>query len=214
MVIDMHSNVHFAVGVLIASIAHFLLPMNIWFFILVILSAVLADLDVFASKIALQNNHRNLFTHSIYPSLILIAIGVPIAIFWNIHVIWLAGIAYGSHILLDCFDWKTRLFYGKKHFGWAFLITLDEKNLGKTRKQLQIESRMDFTSFAVYRYFKSMGMVVLGISLAIVSFLVLFVIASEFWYVFFGYFGLLEIHLYQKKKMETKYEDYEDEDDI
>ncbi|MHA1454231.1 MAG: metal-dependent hydrolase [Promethearchaeota archaeon] len=208
----MHTNVHFTVGILFASIAHRLFSINIWFFLIIIVSAAIADFDMVASKIAVNNDHRNFFTHSIYPAVILLAIGIPVGFIWNIHMVWISGIGYASHIFLDCIDWKTRLFYGKKQFGWAFLITEDEKNLGKSRKQLQIESKMDFTSFFVYRYFHSMGMLVLGITLTILSFLLLFVFASEYWYVFFGYFVLLEIPLYQKKKMEEKYDDYKDND--
>ncbi len=203
----MHTNVHFAVGVLIASIAHYFFPMSIWFFLIVIISSVIADLDYFASKIAIDNDHRNFFTHSIYPGLFCIVIGIVIAIIWNLHFVWVSGIAYSSHILLDSIDWKTRLFYGKKQYGWAALITTDEKNLGKTRRQLQIESKMDPIGFSVYRYFHDMGIVITGIILALISFFLLFVFASSYWYVFIGYFLLLEIYLYQKKKMEEKYED-------
>ncbi len=208
----MHTNVHFAVGILFASIAHRIFSLNIWYFLIITISAAIADFDLVASKIALNNDHRNFFTHSLYPVLILIIIGVPIGFIWNIHVVCISGIGYASHIFLDCIDWKTRLFFGKKQYGWAFLITEDEKNLGKTRTQLQIESKMDFTSFSVHRYFHSMGMLVLGITLAVLSFLLLFLFASEFWYVFIGYFILLEIPLYQKKKMEEKYEDFKDGD--
>ncbi|MBN2157210.1 MAG: hypothetical protein JW776_14290 [Candidatus Lokiarchaeota archaeon] len=201
----MHTNIHYAVGILIASLAHFLFPMNWLVFLIIISSAIIADLDAFFFKRALDRDHRNFFTHSIYPAGIIILIGVLAEYFWKIHIIWLIGLAYSSHIILDCVDWQTRLFYGKKLYGWALLISEDEKNLGKTRKQLQMESGMDPTSFAIDRYFSDSLVLVIGISISLVSFLVLFVFASEFWYVFIGYFVLLEVYLYQKKKMESKY---------
>ena len=87
----MHTNVHFAIGILFASLAHRLFPMNIWFFLLIIISATIADLDMVASKIAVNGDHRNFFTHSIYPAIILLLIGIPIGFFWNIHVVWISG---------------------------------------------------------------------------------------------------------------------------
>jgi hypothetical protein len=117
----------------------------------------------------------------------------------------MSGISYGLHILLDCLDWKTRLFYGKKQYGWALLITDDEKNLDKTRNQLQIESKMDPISFSINRYYHNTTMLTIGITLSLFSFFILFILASKYWYVFIGYFALLEIYLYQKKKMEEKY---------
>jgi len=203
----MHSNVHYALGVLIASIAQFFFSMNIWLFLVIIVTSIIADADIFAYKLALNEDHRNFFTHSIYPTFLLFLVGIPVGILWNIHVVWISGIAYGTHIFLDCIDWKIRMFYGKKQYGWAFLITEDEKNLGRTRKELQLESGMDVTSFAIDRYFHNTTMLVIGITLALVAFLILFVLASEYWYVFIGYFFLLEIYLYQKKKMESKYKD-------
>lgn len=210
----MHSNVHFAMGVIIASAAQYFFPTNTImdsiYFLIIILSAIIADLDIFASKFARDNDHRNFFTHSIYPSVLILVIGVPVAILWGIHVVWFSAIGYASHLFLDTLDWKVRLFYGKKQYGFAFLLTEDEQIFKKTRTQLQLESGMDSTSFSIYRYFHNTGMLTTGITIAILSFLLLFVIAPRYWYVFLGYFGLLEIYMYQKKKMESKHEEKDD----
>jgi hypothetical protein len=203
----MHSNVHYSVGVLIATIAHYFFVLPWYYFLLVVFAASLPDLDIFLKKWAKQNNHRNFFTHTIYPGIILLGIGIPLGIFFNIHVIWLCGVSLSCHIFMDCIDWETRLFYGKRYYGWMMLVTEEEKHLGKTFDQLRLESDMDATSFAVDRYYSSTLMLVIGISLAILSFLLLFTLASEYWYIFIGYFILLEIHLYQKKRMEKQYKE-------
>ena len=212
----MHSNVHYAVGVIIASVYHFFFSTFTWidliYFLLIIIASIIADADFFLSPHARDSDHRNFFTHSVFPPIIIILCGVPVAYFWNIHVVWAVGIAYGSHIFLDTLDWRTRLFYGKRQFGFAFLISQDEKNLKKTKIQLLQASGMDPISFFTYRYFRNIGMTITGASLSIGSFLLMFWLAPQYWYVFIGYFLLLEIYLYRKRKMEEKYEDYEEPD--
>ncbi len=203
----MHSNVHYSAGVIIATLAHRFFDLPWYFFLLIVFSAAIPDVDIFLKNWAIENNHRNFFTHTIYPGLILLGIGITLALLFDFHVIWLCGVSLSSHIFMDCIDWETRLFYGKRHYGWMLLVTEEEKHLGKGFEHLRLESEMDATSFAVDRYYSSTLMLVIGISMAILSFLLLFTLASEYWYVFIGYFLLLEIHLYQKKKMERQYKE-------
>ena len=70
----MHSNVHFAMGVVIGSASLYFFPTNTYmdliYLIIIILVAIMADLDVFVAKYAQDGDHRNFFTHSIYIKLI------------------------------------------------------------------------------------------------------------------------------------------------
>ena len=48
---------------------------------MIVFSAFICDFDVFFSKYAKDHNHRNLITHSIIPSIIVIVLGQVISLF-------------------------------------------------------------------------------------------------------------------------------------
>lgn len=170
-------------------------------FCLIVLSSFGVDFDFIFRNFEKKDggNHRNFITHTIYPGLIIFCIGLIIA-FYNYHVIWICGISYLSHILFDCVDTGLRLFFTEKYYGWFVLITQDEKNLGVTFKKVIEENISKDEYFILRRYFKNSITLFLDITVSIIGFAILFTFASEFWWIYIGFFLLLEYHLHEKKK--------------
>ena len=86
---------------------------------MIVFSAFVCDFDVFFSKYAKDHNHRNLITHSIIPSIIVIVLGIV----FNWPALVISGFALFLHIFVDLFDWGTNLFYfSKKMIGPRLFI--------------------------------------------------------------------------------------------
>lgn len=206
----MHSNVHYALGLFVASFTSMFISLNLYEYLFVTICCVLPDFDFALRKFAKDGNHRNLITHTVYPGLIILLVGVLLdlyyfdTIFGIIYfkqVIWIGGIAYLLHIALDFIDWGLNPFYSKHHFGFYLLITQHEKNLAHPRTIISRESKKD-KYFFVKRYYNTRSIVILDIIISALGFLSVFAFTPQYWYLPIGIFLFIEYHLYQKKKGE------------
>lgn len=209
-VIKMHSNVHYAIGLFIASVTAIFLSLNVFEYAFIVFCSTIPDLDFIFKKFARDGNHRNFITHTVYPSIIMIVVGILVDIFYfgtilNIiyfhQVIWIGGIAYLSHIMIDFIDWGLNPFFTNHHFGFYLLITQHEKNLAHPRTVIDRERKKD-QWFFVKRYYSTRTVLLLDTIISIAGFLSVFAFTPQFWYFPIGMFLLLEYHLYQKKKAE------------
>ncbi len=189
----MHINLHYGIGIITASICHIFLQINLFEFIIIILSAFLIDFDIFFSKFAKDHNHRNLFTHSIWPGCIILILGI---IFFNLLLI-ICGVSLLIHVSIDTLDWGTNLFYTGKTIGLKCLISPEEyKNIDEILSNYKVAH-----SFFVFRYYNNNGCRIAEISVFILMILTTLFLASEFWYFIPIYFFFLGIHLYEYKKL-------------
>jgi len=195
----MHINSHFAIGVIIASIFHHIFVFNILEFILIVFSAFLGDLDVFFSKYAKDHNHRNLISHSIIPSIIIIILGL--VFYWPALII--SGLAYFTHIIVDQFDWGTNFFYfPQRTFGPRFLIKKEEHELSKYLAEYKNPS-----SFFDFKYYKSKISLTIEILLFILMMVSIIILAFEYIFITLIYFLGLYFHLsrhFHLKKIESR----------
>ncbi|MHA1727404.1 MAG: metal-dependent hydrolase [Promethearchaeota archaeon] len=201
----MHTNVHYALGVIIASITSYFIPLNLIEYGFILVCSFGVDFDILFSRFEKKDggNHRNFITHTIYPGAVIFIVGVFIAIFNNYWTVLICGIAYLSHIFLDCVDWGVKLFFTSKYYGWYLLITQDEKNLGIDYKKIINKNMAEDKNFFIKRYYNSnSGIIYLDITISILGFAILFNFTPNLWWVYIGFFLLLEFHLYHKKKAE------------
>lgn len=198
----MHINSHFAIGMIIASVAHFFLRLNLFEFILIVFFSFLSDLDVFFTKFAKDNNHRNLITHSIYPGLILLIIGL----IFHWIVLILISFSFISHILIDFLDWGTNiLYFPKKPYGIKYLMSkYEEENLERFLKGYKINA-----SFFDFKYYKHRISLIIEVSLFIIMIIMVLLFAIEYILISLLYFLGLYFHLskhFYLKKIERKHQ--------
>ncbi|MHA1264334.1 MAG: hypothetical protein ACTSRS_03785 [Candidatus Helarchaeota archaeon] len=93
---------HISQGIVIAM--HYLPSLNLIEFFLVVSFPFFIDFDFLFSKYAKDNNHRRLITHSLFPYLALL----PLGLFYQ--VLFILGLCGIIHILTDTVDWGTSLF--------------------------------------------------------------------------------------------------------
>ncbi len=193
-----HINSHFAIGVIITSIAHSFFHFTWLDFLLIVFLSFLNDWDIFFSKYAKDHNHRNLISHSIIPSLCIIVLGFVI----NWPALIIGGIGYFIHICVDTFDWGTNFFYfPKKTVGLRFLIRKEEKELPKYLAQYKVPE-----SFFDLKYYNNKVTIALEIILFALMMLFLILYALEFIWVIVFYFLGLTFHLsrhFHLKKVES-----------
>ena len=183
----MHINVHIGMGIIIASLTNYFIPLNIFTFSFIILCGFLLDFDIIFKKYAKDHNHRMLISHSIYPSLIIIIIGIILNEIW----VLMGGIAYFCHILIDLIDWGTNFWFNNKMFGLRILLTPEERvDLSHV-----INDKENRQFFFVQRYYSSKLMIFLEIIVGISMFIALFVFAINYWYFLFGYIFFFAFHL-------------------
>ena len=158
-------------------------------------AAFISDLDVFFSKYAKNNNHRNLITHSVIPSLILIILGF--IFFWPALVI--SGFSYFIHIFVDLFDWGTNFFYfPHKTYGPRFLIRKEENNLSE-----HLAKYKNPQVFFDFKYYSSK--ISLTIEILLFAFMMISIIILAFDYIlivliyFLGLYFHLSRHFHLKK---------------
>jgi len=187
----MHINVHFGIGLIIASVTHYFIPLNFFTFSFIVLCGFISDFDIIFKKYAKDNNHRLLITHSIYPSLIIIIIGIIIGIIFNYIWLLMGGIAYFCHILIDLIDWGTNFFFfNKKMFGIRILLSPEERiDLSHV-----INDKENRQFFFVQRYYSSKLMIFLEIIIGISTFIGVFVFSIKYWYFLFGYIFFFAFH--------------------
>jgi hypothetical protein len=116
-------------------------------------------------------------------------------------VIWIGGIAYLSHLILDLLDWGINPFYFGKTIGFYILLTQDEKNLAHPKTIIERERKKD-PHFFTLRYYQNSIIRTIDILISTIGFLMVFSFAPQFWYAPIGLFILIEYHLYRKKKAE------------
>lgn len=165
---------------------------------MIIICSFICDIDIFLNHFAKDNNHRNLFSHSIIPSLIIISIGITT----NWIALIIAGIAYSLHILIDTFDWGVNLFYfNHKNIGFRLLYSNEEvKNI--------LANFRNSTSFFDFRYYENKVIKLFEIVLFTLMISFVFLFAFEYLYVVIFYFIGLLLHIlryYHLKKVERKF---------
>ena len=166
---------------------------------MIIVASFVCDLDIFFSKYAQDQNHRNLITHSILPSIFIIVLGLIFG--WTALIF--SGIAHFIHILVDLFDWGTNLLYfPRKTFGPRFLIRKEEKNL-----QEYLDKYKNPHSFFDFKYYDNKITVSIEISLFVGMIIVIVIFAIEYFLISFFYFLGLYLHLsrhFHLKRIESK----------
>jgi len=206
----LNTNTHYAMGLIIASTLNFWYTLNIWEYLFIVFCAFCADLDYAFSKYAEDKNHRNFITHTIYPSILFICLGIllnylihfPFLFFTNFIIIIVGGIAYASHIVLDLLDWGLNPFYTYHTLGLYLTLTQHEKNLSRPKTIIQREKQKD-KYFFIKRYYSTTSILIIDFIISVIGFLFVFVFNPQFWYVNFGLFILIEFHLYFKRKSES-----------
>jgi hypothetical protein len=173
-------------GIIIASLTHYYIQLNFFTFSFIVLCGFISDFDIIFKKHAKDHNHRMLITHSIYPSLIIIIIGILLNSIW----VLMGGIAYFCHILIDLIDWGTNFLYNKKMFGFRLLLSPEERiDLSHV-----INDKKNRQFFFVQRYYSSKLMIFLEIIIGISMFIALFVFSINYWYFLFGYIFFFAFH--------------------
>ncbi|MHA1272645.1 MAG: hypothetical protein ACTSQP_06310 [Promethearchaeota archaeon] len=189
-----HINVHYAVGIIIASISNYFIGLTLFEFILIVFCSFLMDFDIILSKYARDNNHRMLITHSIIPALLIILIGLIMT--WPALII--GGIAYLIHVIIDTFDWGTNFFgVNKNPWGLKLLISKQElKNLETILKDFKIKK-----SFFDFRYYSKKTILTIEFILAIFMILCAYFFALQFFLMILLYFPFLAFHIYVYLKL-------------
>jgi hypothetical protein len=199
-VIIIHINVHFGIGVVIASIFNYFFSFNFFEFFLILLFAFICDFDIIFSKYALENNHRLLITHSIIPGVIIIILGL----IFNLFFVIISGLSYVIHIIIDTFDWGTNIFYfQKKQVGLKLIISKEEfDNISKYLLEYKNPQ-----SFFDERYFGCKACLIIETIVFILMILSITLFALEYFLVIVIYFLFLAFHLYSHfilKKIESQ----------
>ncbi len=191
----MHSNFHWALGIIIASLASIYIEINFLGYIAIVFAAIVADYDIFIVKFTQNKNHRMLISHSIYFPIILFIIGEII----SSNVIKIMGISYLSHVLVDLIDWGNNFFYTKKIHGIRLLLKKDEYN--RVEDLMNLEKHPKW--FFIKRYSESNLIKFFEISIFIFMLVILLLFTPIYWYFIIGYFLTLilqikEYHHYKK----------------
>lgn len=114
----MHINSHYLLGMIVAIISYYYFQYTFLITLLIIAGAVAQDGDFLLSKWAPFNNHRRLFTHSVWPTIIILLIGLITMTSWIIFI----SISVFTHIFVDMLDWGVNFWYNGKLIGPAVLL--------------------------------------------------------------------------------------------
>ena len=195
----MQINNHFAIGLILASITHYFFDFTLLEFSIICFFSFVSDFDVIFTKYARDQNHRNLFTHSIIPSIIIIIIGVLI----NWIALIISGISYFIHILVDTFDWGTNLFYfGHRNIGLRLLISKEEQE----NLDFYLGQYKNPASFFDFKRYRSKIWLSINVAIFILMIVFVFIYALEYSYLISFYFVSLLFHLHRHfhlKKIES-----------
>ena len=195
----MHVNSHYLLGMIVAIAAYSLYQYPLFITTLIIAAAVAQDFDFLLSKWAPSNNHRRLFTHSIFPTII----ALIIALISNLSWIFFIALSIFTHVLVDMLDWGLNLFYNGTIIGLAAL--LPEKD----------SSHLDFPSMGYYyrkffftsRYMTSKWFLIADLILLLLTLMLMIFTQFPWPFLLIGYIVAWSYHLYsyssEKKKNEA-----------
>jgi hypothetical protein len=202
----MHVNFHYSAGIIISTSAFYLnkvftgIEYSLFEFSLIIFCSFGADLDIIidiiVGKMGKESGHRFYVTHSLYPGLILLVIGLIVAIFNGYHIYWICGISYLIHIMSDCLDGEVSLLFTEKRFGLSLLLTKKERRLFLGVGKAFDKEKERNPYFMDIRYFSNKFLVSVEILVSLVSFILLFLITPQFWYISILYFPMIGYHIY------------------
>ena len=186
----MHINVHIAIGVISTSFLRFFCNFTLLEFVFIVSFSFICDFDIFFSKYAKDNNHRLLITHSIFPSIVIIILGVIL----NWLVLILSGFSYLIHIFIDTLDWGTNVWYfQKKQVGFKLMISKEElENLTKYLSQYKIPA-----SFFDEKYYSNKICLSVEIMVFILMIVFLILFALQYIFMILLYFLFLYFHLHR-----------------
>ena len=197
----MHINIHFAVGVIFASILNYFFNFTVLEFVLIVFFSFICDFDVVFNKYTKDHNHRLLITHSIIPSIVIIIIGYIL----NLPALILGGFSYSIHIFIDTLDWGTNFFYfQKKQVGFRLLISKEEiENLPKYLAKYRVPA-----SFFDEKYYSNKICLVVEVIIFILMVFFIVIFALKYIFMILLYFLGLYFHLqrhFTLKKIEKNH---------
>ena len=82
------------------------------------------------------------------------------------------------------------------------LISQDEKNLNRNYGNLLRRLKEEDEFFFIKRYYENNFIVILDVALSLLGFGILFLFTPDYWFIYIGFFLLLEYHLKLKRKAE------------
>ncbi len=184
----MHINSHYLLGMIVGITAYYYFQYPFIIILLIVGAAVAQDGDFLLSKWAPLNNHRRLFTHSIWPTVLLFLIGILMNVSWIIF----ATISVFTHVLVDMLDWGLNLWYNGKLIGIAILLPQKDTN------QLDLPSMGYYYRkfFFTDTYMSSKGFLLADLGLLLLT-IVLMVITQFPWvFLMLGYIIAWAYHLH------------------
>ena len=189
-----HINIHFGVGIIVASVFNHLLELNFLEFFLVVVFSFICDFDILFSNYALDSNHRMLISHSILPSIIITVLGV----IFNWIILIIGGLSYSLHVIIDTFDWGTNFFYfKKKQVGLKLLITKEEfANISMHLSQYKKPG-----SFFDKKYYGNKGIILTEVIIFISMIMLISIFAFRYFLLIVIYFIFLGFHLHRHFKL-------------
>ena len=152
-----------------------------------IFCAIAPDFDIFFFRYAPEGNHRNFFTHSMYPPLILFAFGLLFWVPWMI----LGSIAYFSHLFIDLSDWGTNLFFNNKLKGIAILLRGHEQEIHENAQKPPALRK----GYFYHAYYHSIIFLITEVIGFLGMILILWFVLFNYWYIIFGYLFFLAYHM-------------------
>ena len=166
---------------------------------MIVLASVISDFDVFFSKYAKDHNHRNLITHSVFPSIIIFVLGI--IFYWPALII--SGFSYFIHVFVDLFDWGTNfLYFPKKTFGPRLFMSKEEED----KLSLYLAQYKNPASFFDFKYYNDKVALTIEALLFILMMIFIIVFAFEYILIVIIYFLGLYFHLsrhFHLKKIEN-----------
>ncbi|MHA1821637.1 MAG: metal-dependent hydrolase [Promethearchaeota archaeon] len=197
----MHANVHYAVGVIFASITNIFIPLNMFWYAFIVGSSFAVDFDFLLRRFTNEDNHRKFITHTLIFPLIMLVIGVIIALIYHFQIIWIGGLAYLSHIFLDTIDWGVSLFYRGKEYGFYKLITKEEAaEYNKNYELIIANLKSEDPHFFINRYYSNKLIVGIDIGISILGFIVALILTPQYLYFYAGFFVFLIYHMYYLRR--------------
>ncbi len=166
----------------------FLPSLGILEFLLVVWFPFLIDFDFLFSKFAKDRNHRRLITHSLFPYIALLIIGI------FFPLILILGICGLVHVITDSIDWGTALFTPLYRAPIGGILPKPPKEI------VEIPNYRKRQCWFTKTYYESKPVLTLEISFGALS--VLLIIFLNIWYIwiiiFYLFFLILNLRFHFK----------------